>query len=65
VTLFAVRAIAFSIPARTAIFAYILLELMLELPDQEQIENLFTEAAKTVNDYYREGLNPLAEKLHA
>ena len=65
VTLFAVRAIAFSIPARTAIFAYILLELMLELPDREQIENLFTEAAKTVNDYYREGLNPLAEKLHA
>jgi hypothetical protein len=64
-TLFAVRAIAFSIPARTAIFAYILLELMLELPDREQIENLFTEAAKTVNDYYREGLNPLAEKLHA
>jgi len=38
---------------------------MLELPDREQIENLFTEAAKTVNDYYREGLNPLAEKLHA
>jgi hypothetical protein len=65
VTLFAVRAIAFSIPARTTIFAYILLELMLELPDWEQIENLFTEAAKTVNDYYREALNPLAEKLHA
>jgi hypothetical protein len=65
VTLFAVRSIAFSIPARTTIFAYILLELMLELPDREQIENLFTEAAKTVNDYYREALGPLAEKLHA
>jgi hypothetical protein len=64
VTLFAVRAIAFSIPARSTIFAYILFELMLELPDRDQIENLFTEAAKTVNDYYREGLNPLAEKLH-
>jgi hypothetical protein len=65
VTLFAVRAIAFSIPARTIIFAYILLELMLEVPDRAQIENLFTEAAKTVNDYYREALSPLAEKLHA
>jgi hypothetical protein len=64
VTVFAVRAIAFSIPARTTIFAYILLELMLELADRERIENLFAEAAKTVNDYYREGLNPLAEKLH-
>jgi hypothetical protein len=60
VTLFAVRAIAFSIPARTTIFAYLLLELMLELPDQERIEKLFTDAAKTVNDYYREGLRPMA-----
>jgi hypothetical protein len=65
VTLFAVRSIAFSVPARTTIFAYILLELMLELPNREQIENLFTEAAKTVNDYYREALIPLVEKLHA
>jgi hypothetical protein len=65
VTLFAVRASAFSIPARTTIFAYILLELMLELPDRDQIDNLFTEAAKTVNDYYREALSPPAEKLHA
>jgi hypothetical protein len=65
VTLFAVRSIAFSIPARTTIFAYILLELMLELPDPEQIENLFTETAKTVNDYYREALSPPVEKLHA
>jgi hypothetical protein len=63
VTLFAVRAIAFSIPARTTIFAYILLELMLELPDREQIEKLFTDAAKTVNDYYREGLHPIAEEI--
>lgn len=64
VTLFAVRATAFSIPARTTIFAYILLELMLELSDREQIEKLFTEAAKTVNDYYREGFDPMAEKVH-
>jgi hypothetical protein len=54
VTLFAVRAIAFSIPARTAIFAYVLLELMLELPSQEEIEKLFADAAKAVNDYYGE-----------
>jgi hypothetical protein len=65
VTVFAVRSIAFSIPARTTIFAYLLLELMLELPDREQIENLFTEGAKTVNDYYREALSPPVEKLHA
>jgi hypothetical protein len=65
VTLFAVRSIAFSIPARTTIFAYILLELMLELPDREQIENLFRETAKTVNDYYREAVIPLVENLHA
>jgi hypothetical protein len=64
VTLFAVRAIAFSIPARTTIFAYVLLELMLELPDREQIEKLFTEAAKTVNDFYREGFDRMAEKVH-
>ncbi|HZC36784.1 MAG TPA: hypothetical protein VE242_14270 [Chthoniobacterales bacterium] len=64
VTLFAVRAIAFSIPARTTIFAYILLELMLELRDREQIERLFTEAAKTVNDFYGEGFDRMAEKVH-
>ncbi len=63
VTLFAVRAIAFSIPARTTIFAYVLLELMLELPNREEIEKLFTDAAKTVNDYYRDGLHPMAEKI--
>jgi hypothetical protein len=63
VTLFAVRAISFSIPARTTIFAYVLLELMLELPDREQFEKLFADAAKTVNDYYREGLHPAAEKI--
>jgi hypothetical protein len=64
VTLFAVRAIAFSIPARTTIFAYVLFELMLEVPDREQIEKLFKEAAKTVNDFYREGFDRMAEKVH-
>jgi hypothetical protein len=64
VTLFAIRAIAFSIPARTTIFAYILLELMLELPSREEVEKLFAGAAKAVNDYYGQGLNSLAEKVH-
>jgi hypothetical protein len=64
VTLFAVRASSFSIPARTTIFAYILLELMLELPSREQVEKLFAETAKTVNDYYREALHLMAEKVH-
>jgi hypothetical protein len=65
VTLLAVRSIAFSMPARTTIFAYVLLELMLELPDREQIENLFMEAAKAINGYYQEALSPPVEKLHA
>jgi hypothetical protein len=64
VTLFAIRAIAFSIPARTTIFAYILLELMLELSRPDEVEKLFADAAKAVNDYYGEGLNPPAEELH-
>jgi len=62
-TLFAVRAAVFSIAPRTAVSAYLLQELVCEIPDPDHQAELLALGLSEVNDFFRHSVDARSEAM--
>jgi hypothetical protein len=64
-TLFAVRAAVFSIAPRTAVLAYLLQELVCEIPDPDYQAELLALGLSEVNDFFRHSVELESEDMRS
>lgn len=64
-TLFAVRAAVFSIAPRTTVSAYLLQELVCEIPDSDHQAELLALGLSEVNDFFRHSVETKSEGMRS